>query len=94
MSNKHPAGGKITVRDNNIDKALRVLKKKLQQDGLFGEVRERQFYKSKSQKKRDSVAKSARRQFRKAVNQTIKTLDVDKRTATKMVVENGGRSPR
>lgn len=94
MSNKHPAGGKIIVQDNNIDKALRVLKKKLQRDGFFGEIRDRKFYKSKGQRKREDAAKSMRRQFRKEVSRTVKTLNVDKKTATKMVVKNGGRSPR
>ena len=32
---------KVDVRNNNVDKALRVLKKKLQDDGLFNELRNR-----------------------------------------------------
>ena len=41
----------VTVRDNNIEKALRVLKKKLQKDGLFRELRMRQFYEKPSDKR-------------------------------------------
>ena len=29
---------KVDVRNNNVDQALRVLKKKLQLDGLFNEI--------------------------------------------------------
>ena len=34
---------KIIVRNNNVDKAIRVLKNKLQQEGVFNELREREF---------------------------------------------------
>ena len=37
----------VTVRDNNVEKALRVLKKKLQKDGLFRELRLRQYYENR-----------------------------------------------
>ena len=33
---------RVEVRNNNLDGALRVLKKKLQQDGLFNEMRNRE----------------------------------------------------
>ena len=33
---------RVEVRNNNIDGALRVLKKKSQQDGLFNEMRNRE----------------------------------------------------
>ena len=41
----------VIVRDNNIEKALRVLKKKLQKDGLFRELRLRQHYEKPSLKR-------------------------------------------
>tara|TARA_R100000008_G_C3544889_1_gene146965 strand:+ start:758 stop:964 length:207 start_codon:yes stop_codon:yes gene_type:complete len=34
----------VIVRNNNVEKAMRVLKKKLQKDGLFRELRLRQYY--------------------------------------------------
>ena len=34
----------VTVRNNNVEKAMRVLKKKLQKDGLFKELRQREYY--------------------------------------------------
>ena len=33
----------VLVRDNNIDQALRVLKKKMQREGVFREMKQRQF---------------------------------------------------
>ena len=52
---------KVEVRNNNVDKALRILKKKLQQDGFFNELREREYYTSKGEKKRPAKAAAIRR---------------------------------
>jgi ribosomal protein S21 len=43
ISRKEPAL-KVFVRDNNIDQALRVLKKKMQREGLFREMKRRGAY--------------------------------------------------
>ena len=51
----------VLVRDNNVDKALRVLKKKLQKDGLFRELRLRQHYEKPSLKKQRKLKESLRR---------------------------------
>ena len=51
----------VLVRDNNVEKALRVLKKKLQKDGLFRELRLRQFYEKPSEKKLRRKKESLRR---------------------------------
>ena len=42
----------VEVRGGNVEKAMRVLKKKLQKDGLFKELRMRQYYEKPSAKKR------------------------------------------
>ena len=55
---------RVEVRNDNVDQAIRVLKKKLQQDGLFNELREREYYMSKSEKRRRSKAAAIRRQKR------------------------------
>ena len=52
----------VDVRNNNVDQALRVLKKKLQLDGLFNELREREHYVGKSEKRRRAKAAAIRRQ--------------------------------
>ena len=51
----------VVVRDNNVDKALRVLKKKLQKDGMFRELRLRQHFEKPSLKKQRKLKESLRR---------------------------------
>jgi small subunit ribosomal protein S21 len=53
--------GAVEVRNNNIDKAMRILKKKLTEDGLFNELRERESYMSKGEKKRHGRNAAKRR---------------------------------
>jgi len=49
------------VRDNNVDQALRVLKKKLQREGVFREMKMRRDYEKPSVKKKREKAESVRR---------------------------------
>ena len=49
----------IEVRNNNVDGAMRVLKKKLQDEGIFNELRDREHFVSKGEKRR--IAKAAGR---------------------------------
>ena len=58
---------RVEVRNGNVDQAIRVLKKKLQQDGLFNELREREFFTSRSEKRRRSKAAAIRRQKREDI---------------------------
>ena len=51
----------VVVHNNNVDKAIRVLKNKLQQDGIFNKLREKEFFMSKGEKKRRSKAAGRRR---------------------------------
>jgi len=62
-------GLKVTVRDGNVEKAIRVLKKKVMQAGIFQELRERQFYESRGTKRRKAKAASIRRYKRKMQKQ-------------------------
>ena len=41
----------IVVRDNNIDQALRALKKKLQREGVYREMKLRQHYEKPYEKR-------------------------------------------
>ena len=52
---------KVDVRNNNVDQALRILKKKLMLDGMFNEMRERESFMSKGEKKRRAKAAGIRR---------------------------------
>ncbi len=42
----------VIVRNNNVEKALRVMKRKLKKDGLLLELKERAYYQKPSEKKR------------------------------------------
>ena len=52
---------RVEVRNNNVEKAIRVLKKKLQQEGIFNELREREAFMSRAEKKRKAKAAAIRR---------------------------------
>lgn len=51
----------IIVRDNNVDQALRALKKKLQREGVFREMKLRNFYEKPSEKRAREKAEAVRR---------------------------------
>ncbi len=51
----------IVVRDNNVEQALRALKKKLQREGLFREMKARQAYEKPSEKRKREAQESVRR---------------------------------
>ncbi|WAJ30158.1 30S ribosomal protein S21 [Antarcticirhabdus aurantiaca] len=59
----------IIVRDNNVEQALRVLKKRMQREGVFKEMKARRFYEKPSEAraraKQDAVRR-ARKAARKA----------------------------
>jgi small subunit ribosomal protein S21 len=42
----------VIVRNNNVEKALRVMKRKLKKNGLLLELKDRQYYQKPSEKKR------------------------------------------
>ena len=50
-----------SVRDNNVDQALRVLKKKMQREGMFREMKNRRAYEKPSERKAREMAESTRR---------------------------------
>jgi len=52
---------KVFVRENNVDQALRVLKKKLQREGLFRELKRRRAYEKPSEKKARQKGEAIRR---------------------------------
>ena len=51
----------VQVRNNNVEKAIRVLKKKIQKDGLMRELRQRQYYEKPTLKRRRKLKESLRR---------------------------------
>src|ERR1700674_5565174 len=51
----------VLVRDNNVDQALKALKKKMQREGIFGEMKLRGHYEKPSEKKAREKAEAVRR---------------------------------
>ena len=51
----------VLVRDNNVDQALKVLKKKMQREGVFREMKLRKHYEKPSEKKTREKAEAIRR---------------------------------
>jgi small subunit ribosomal protein S21 len=51
----------VLVRDNNVEQALRVLKKKMQREGIFREMRDRKHYEKPSERKTREKAEAIRR---------------------------------
>lgn len=51
----------IQVRDNNIDQALRILKKKMQREGVFREMKLRRQYEKPSERKLREKSEAIRR---------------------------------
>ena len=54
----------VTVRNGNLEQAMRVLKRKVQKEGIVKELRERQFYKKPSEIKQEKK-KQARKNWLK-----------------------------
>ena len=58
----------VFVRDNNVDQALRILKKKMQREGVFREMKQRRFYEkpsAKATRERGEAVRRARKAARK-----------------------------
>ena len=58
----------VTVRNGNLEQALRVLKRKVMKEGLVKEIRDRQFYKKPSeikQEKKKEAIKNWKKQQKK-----------------------------
>ncbi len=51
----------IVVRENNIDQALKALKKKMQREGTIREMKRRKFYEKPSEKRARQKAEAIRR---------------------------------
>ena len=68
---ERPAGMTVIVRDNDVNKAMRVLKKKLLNEGFFQELRDRTFYESKGTKRRKAKDAQIRRYKRNLAKEKL-----------------------
>ena len=51
----------VSVRDNDVDQALRALKKKMQREGIFREMKMRRSYEKPSERRAREKAEAIRR---------------------------------
>jgi small subunit ribosomal protein S21 len=51
----------VIVRENNVDQALRALKKKMQREGIFREMKLRRNYEKPSERRAREKAEAVRR---------------------------------
>ncbi|MFO1183493.1 MAG: 30S ribosomal protein S21 [Bauldia sp.] len=62
----------IFVRDNNIEQALKALKRKLQREGVFREMRRRRAYEKPSERRNREKAEAIRRARKMARKQALR----------------------
>ncbi|MBN8939980.1 MAG: 30S ribosomal protein S21 [Rhizobiales bacterium] len=62
----------VLVRDNNVDQALKVLKKKMQREGIFREMKQRSAYEKPSERKTREKAEAVRRARKLARKQAVR----------------------
>jgi small subunit ribosomal protein S21 len=83
----------VLVRDNNVDQALRVLKKKMQREGIFREMKQRASYEKPSEKKTREKAEAVRR-ARKAQRKAAQREGLLPMPKAKPKIEKPARAPR
>lgn len=62
----------VFVRDNNVEQALRILKRKMQREGVFREMRRRRFYEKPSDRTSREKTEAIRRRHKLARKQAIR----------------------
>jgi len=67
---EHREAVQVLVRDNNVDQALRALKKKMQREGIFREMKLRRNYEKPSERRAREKAESVRR-YRKLLRKRM-----------------------
>jgi small subunit ribosomal protein S21 len=86
----------VFVRDNNIDQALRALKRKLQREGVFREMKQRRSYEKPSERKTREKSEAIRR-ARKLARKKAQREGLIPDTRKKKLVDEkkaGGRPDR
>lgn len=61
LNMERPGNVQVLVRDNNVDQALRALKKKMQREGIFREMKLRRNYEKPSERRAREKAEAVRR---------------------------------
>ena len=82
----------VLVRDNNVDQAHRVLKKKMQREGVFREMKQRRFYEKPSERTTRERAEAVRR-MRKLARKRAQREGLIAAPKGKKPPDRGGRGP-
>jgi small subunit ribosomal protein S21 len=80
----------IFVRDNNVDQALRMLKRKLQREGVFKEMKRRRFYEKPSERITREKSEAIRRRRKLLRKEAIREGLI---AAPKKVEKSGNQRP-
>ena len=56
---------KVLIKDGNVDKALRILKKKIQKEGLLRETKERRYFETGTAAKKRMKNEAMKREHRR-----------------------------
>ena len=84
----------VFVRDNNVDQALRALKKKMQREGVFREMKRRRFYEKPSERMQREKGEAIRRARKLARKQAQREgLIAAPRKKPTEAGRGGGRKP-
>jgi small subunit ribosomal protein S21 len=70
LQSRRTAPVQVLVRDNNVDQALRALKKKMQREGVFREMKLRRNYEKPSERRAREKAEAVRR-YRKLLRKRM-----------------------
>ncbi|MPT22944.1 MAG: 30S ribosomal protein S21, partial [Starkeya sp.] len=62
----------VLVRDNNVEQAMRVLKKKMQREGIFREMKARRSYEKPSERRNREAGEAVRRARKVARKQAVR----------------------
>ena len=81
----------VLVRDNNVDQALRVLKKKMQREGVFREMKRRRFFEKPSDRATREKAEAVRRRRKLARKQAVRDGLIA--APKKRIEERKGKAP-
>ena len=64
-------GRTVLVKDGNVDKALRKFKKKIQEDGLLNNLRDREFYEKPTTKRKRKKSSAKNRWNKQMASQSL-----------------------
>jgi len=81
----------VQVRDNNVDQALKALKKKMQREGIFREMKLRNYYEKPSEKRVREQAEAVRRARKLARKRAQREGLLPGKAASKAGAKPGGR---